>query len=119
MANYIEWLWPHSARPSNCATSQGMKAELFGFWDGHEDGFLDHHRGTAGDLGATIWLGYEGWTMDQDVQVSGHGYTAMALGILFLLVIGIGLMTLVFYSSRAGYDEPPRQIRKQRNPSDE
>ena len=57
--------------------------------------------------------------MDQDVQVSKHGYIAMALGIFFSLVIGIALMTLVFYSSRAGYDEPPQQIGQQRNPSKE
>lgn len=36
------------------------------------------------------------------------GYVALALGIVFSLAIGIGLMTLVFYSSRQGYDEPPR-----------
>ena len=70
-------------------------------------------------LAATIWIGYEGWTMNQDVQVSKHGYTAMGLGIFFSLVIGIGLMALVFYSSRAGYDEPPHQIEQQRNPSNE
>jgi len=29
----------------------------------------------------------------------------MALGIFFSLVVGVGLMALVFYSSRAGYDE--------------
>jgi hypothetical protein len=29
----------------------------------------------------------------------------MALGILFSLLIGCGLMALVFYSSRHGYDE--------------
>jgi hypothetical protein len=44
------------------------------------------------------------------VHVSEHGYIAMALGIFFSLVIGIGLMTLVFYSSRAGYDEPPHRF---------
>lgn len=32
-------------------------------------------------------------------------YLAMALGILFSLLIGCGLMALVFYSSRHGYDE--------------
>jgi hypothetical protein len=31
----------------------------------------------------------------------------MALGVVFSLVVGIGLMALVFYSSRHGYDTPP------------
>jgi hypothetical protein len=31
----------------------------------------------------------------------------MALGVVFSLVVGIGLMALVFYSSRHGYDGPP------------
>jgi hypothetical protein len=43
---------------------------------------------------ATISPGYEGWTMGRD-------YIAMALGLFFSMVIGIGLMTLVFYSSAA------------------
>ena len=34
------------------------------------------------------------------------GYVAMTLGVVFSLVIGCGLMALVFYSSRHGYDEP-------------
>jgi hypothetical protein len=34
-------------------------------------------------------------------------YIAMTLGIVFSLVVGVGLMTLVFYSSRKGHDEPP------------
>jgi len=61
-------------------------------------------------LAATIWYGYEGLVTDPDVHVSEHGYIAMALGIFFSLVIGIGLMALVFYSSRAGYDEPPHHF---------
>jgi hypothetical protein len=61
-------------------------------------------------LAATIWFGYEGLVTDPDVHVSEHGYIAMALGIFFSLVIGIGLMGLVFYSSRAGYDEPPHRL---------
>jgi hypothetical protein len=36
------------------------------------------------------------------------GYTAMWLGIAFSLVIGCGLMALMFYSSRHGYDERAR-----------
>jgi hypothetical protein len=34
-------------------------------------------------------------------------YVAMGLGILFSLVLGVGLMGLMFYSHRHGYDEPP------------
>jgi len=50
-------------------------------------------------------VGYVGWTIsDNDVPTSG--YVAMALGVIFSLVVGIGLMALIFYSSRAGYDEP-------------
>lgn len=50
-------------------------------------------------------VGYVGWTIsDTDVPISG--YVAMALGVIFSLVVGIGLMVLVFYSSRAGYDKP-------------
>jgi hypothetical protein len=34
------------------------------------------------------------------------GYVAMTLGVLFSLIVGCGLMALLFYSSRHGYDEP-------------
>jgi hypothetical protein len=56
-------------------------------------------------LTAAIWFGYQGLVISPDVQVSEQGYIAMALGIFFSLIVGVGLMTLVFYSSRAGYDE--------------
>ena len=56
-------------------------------------------------LAAVIWFVYEGLVTSPDVQVSEQGYIAMALGIFFSLVVGVGLMALVFYSSRAGYDE--------------
>jgi hypothetical protein len=29
------------------------------------------------------------------------------LGILFSLIVSVGLIALIFYSSRYGYDEPP------------
>ena len=35
------------------------------------------------------------------------GWLMMGLGIFFTLLVGVGLMALVFYSSRAGYDETP------------
>jgi hypothetical protein len=32
---------------------------------------------------------------------------ALALGAGFSVLVGIGLMVLLFFSSRRGYDEPP------------
>jgi hypothetical protein len=43
-----------------------------------------------------------------DVEMSIHGYIAMILAIVFSLVIGCGLMALMFYSSRHGYDDIDR-----------
>ena len=37
--------------------------------------------------------------------MSTNGYVAMALGIIFSTVLGCGLMALLFYSSRHGYDD--------------
>jgi hypothetical protein len=39
--------------------------------------------------------------------MSVHGYGAMTLGIVFSLLVGCGLMALVFFRNRRGYDEPP------------
>jgi hypothetical protein len=47
------------------------------------------------------------WQQTAGVEMSVHGYVAMILGVIFSLVIGCGLMALVFFSSRHGYDEPP------------
>ena len=40
--------------------------------------------------------------------MSIHGYIAMILSIVFSLVIGCGLVALMFYSSRHGYDDIDR-----------
>lgn len=61
-------------------------------------------------LGATGWFAYDGLTAGDAPAMSGHAYVAMALGIVFSVVIGGGLMALLFYSSRRGYDEPPRLL---------
>ena len=51
------------------------------------------------------WVGITGWNLESDVQMDGHGYAAMIIGIVGSLVVGIALMVLVFYSSRKGYDD--------------
>ena len=40
-----------------------------------------------------------------DSEISLAGWFAMGLGIIVTLALGIGLMSLVFFSSRGGYDE--------------
>ena len=59
-------------------------------------------------LAAASWLAYHGWTAASDVEMSTHGYIAMGLGVFFSLLLGCGLMALVFYSSRQGYDDLPQ-----------
>jgi formate hydrogenlyase subunit 3/multisubunit Na+/H+ antiporter MnhD subunit len=56
-------------------------------------------------LAASVWFAYNVWASDTGPPMPASGYVAMALGVLFSLVVGIGLMALVFYSHRHGYDE--------------
>ncbi|MEH2512424.1 hypothetical protein V1291_003778 [Nitrobacteraceae bacterium AZCC 1564] len=69
-------------------------------------------------LGASAWFAYDGLTVGDDTAVSSHAYIAMGLGIFFSLLIGVGLMVLLFYSSRRGYDEPPKLIDDDKDPSE-
>ena len=47
-----------------------------------------------------------GWNEpDGGEKMSGAGWIAMVLGVIVTLALGIGLMTLLFYSSRTGRDE--------------
>ena len=56
-------------------------------------------------LVASLWYAYGLWTAFETPDMPAGMYVAMALGVLFSVVIGSGLMALVFYSSRRGYDE--------------
>ena len=69
-------------------------------------------------LAAAVWFALYSWTAIEGPPIPTEGYVAMWLGIVFSLVVGIGLMALVFYSSRHGYDAPPslRPSNEQREP---
>ena len=58
-------------------------------------------------LVATGFVAYFGWTLGAGAEVPTSGYVAMALGVILSLAVGFGLMALLFYSSRSGYDDPP------------
>jgi flagellar basal body-associated protein FliL len=61
-------------------------------------------------LVATGGVIYFGWTLANGTDVPTSAYAAMAFGVIISLAVGFGLMALVFYSSRKGYDEPPALI---------
>jgi hypothetical protein len=53
----------------------------------------------------------EFWSGLGDSEISLTGWFAMGFGIIVTLALGIGLMSLVFFSSRGGYDETTRNDR--------
>lgn len=58
-------------------------------------------------LGASLWFAARSFMLE-GTPMPPEGYIAMAFGIVFSLVVGIGLMALIFYSSRRGFDEPAK-----------
>ena len=61
-----------------------------------------------GLLGATAYFAWSIWSGLSGVEMSGHGWTALILGVVVSIALGGGLMFLVFYSHRKGYDEIDR-----------
>jgi hypothetical protein len=60
----------------------------------------------AGLLAAAIYLAWREWTsVGGGEGMSGHGVAALVIGAIGSLVLGGGLMALVFLSSRRGYDD--------------
>ena len=56
-------------------------------------------------LGVTVSWAIWGWQQTAGTAMGFHGWLAMILGVVFMVVVGCGLMGLMFYSSRYGYDE--------------
>jgi cytochrome c oxidase assembly factor CtaG len=56
-------------------------------------------------LAASVWWATALWISVEGPPMPASGHVAMWLGIIFSLVIGCGLMALMFFSSRRGYDD--------------
>ena len=54
-------------------------------------------------LGAAVWFLFYGWNLT-NAQMSTNGVIALVLGIVFSMALGAGLMALLFWSNRKGYD---------------
>jgi hypothetical protein len=67
-------------------------------------------------LAAAVWFAISAWNAIEGPSMPTGGYVAMGLGIVFSIVVGCGLMALVFYSSRRGYDAPPHYESRHEGP---
>ena len=56
-------------------------------------------------LALAVWFAATAWVHLGGDAIPFYGYVAIIGGVLFSLLIGGGLMALVFYSSRHGYDD--------------
>jgi hypothetical protein len=56
-------------------------------------------------LVAALWFAASTWTHLAGDAIPGYGWVAIVGGVMFSLLVGGGLMALVFYSNRHGYDD--------------
>lgn len=56
-------------------------------------------------LAGSVWGAIHIWSTLEGPPMPLEGRIAMGLGIVFSLIVGCGLMALMFFSSRRGYDD--------------
>ncbi len=56
-------------------------------------------------LAASLYYAHGLWFALDAPDMPATLYVAMGLGIVFSIAVGAGLMALMFYSSRRGYDD--------------
>jgi drug/metabolite transporter (DMT)-like permease len=54
-------------------------------------------------LGLAIWYAFWGWNLTQ-AQIDTPGMIALVLGVVISVLLGGGLMALLFWSHNKGYD---------------
>ena len=67
-----------------------------------------------GLLALALWVAYRQWVM-VDVDMPGWAWVIIVLGVVVLLLVGCGLMALMFYSHRRHYDDDAHDIERDRN----
>jgi NADH:ubiquinone oxidoreductase subunit 5 (subunit L)/multisubunit Na+/H+ antiporter MnhA subunit len=68
--------------------------------------------------------GFWAWQEIGEVAIGMHGWIALALGAVLTFLVGAGLMALMFFSARRGYDERAHEAERThadhwREPGDE
>ncbi len=62
--------------------------------------------GLGGLLAAAVTVAAIGWTFGGALSI--HGWIALALGVSASFGLGVGLMSLAFFSARRGFDDVHR-----------
>jgi len=60
---------------------------------------------SSGALLLVTFFAIDLWFQMSDVQISNNGMIAIFVGSFFTILLGVGLMTLTFFSSRNGFDD--------------
>lgn len=55
-------------------------------------------------LGLVFWASWVVWQKMGQIDLGLHGWIALILGAVGMIILGGGLMWLSFYSSRSGHD---------------
>ena len=63
-------------------------------------------------LALAIWFAAAAWAHIGGDAIPLYGYVAIGGGVLVSLLVGGGLMALVFYSNRHGYDDEANRFDK-------
>lgn len=59
------------------------------------------------------------WSNLGDVSLGTHGWIALSGGVILTLLVGGGLMALVFYSNRSGHDTRHHEQAREHSPEPE
>jgi hypothetical protein len=69
-----------------------------------------------GFLAAAIAYAIWGWNSMGSVDIPPMGWVLLAIGVVATLVVGGGLMALIFYSSRKKYDDEAYGVQELETP---
>lgn len=56
-------------------------------------------------LAVALWFASAAWVRFGGTTIPAYGWLAIGGGVLMSIIVGGGLMALVFYSARHGYDD--------------
>ena len=102
--------WSDSHEPTPEAARHRLRARPKPKGAGQHDRILLSLMGLGAVLGAVIWGLIAAWHGAGEANpgsrpLTAHGWAALILAFVMVIIIGGGLMWLAFYSARKGYDD--------------